>query len=512
MIKKNSISAKNIKAVRAEVRDYLKATTRPRKIKEAYGSTSSNEDAGFRPVTGNTVDRDLSPVTQDKMQNIAAWLYDSDPIAKRIIDLKRDFLVGEPVIVKAVDEDVDKVVQEFWKDPINNMDLFVPDIARDLGLFGEQAIPAFVNSVNGHVRLGYIDPCMIEKIIVNPDNCRESIGLTTKKLGDDYSELTKKDETFIAKWRAGQGVPEAIKSSQRTYKIVSTNRNPNDQENFEKLEGDVFYFAINKVTNATRGRSDLLALADWIHNYETFLFNRIERARILNCFLWDVELQGMNPKQIEDWMAKQGLPRPGSIRAHNEKVKWTTVSPQLESSDASNEAGMFRSHIAGGAGIPVHWLGGGEGLTRATALEMSTPVFKHLKQRQLYLKFILESMVSFVIDRAIVAGVLKKDVNKKFALTFPALSQKDLLSLANTLTGIASSLVLAKDAKLITPEEASKHLRMVLNLLGGDISAPASGPGMEPDEGVGIPDEPGVDGGIVQEATRALYNKTKRRK
>lgn len=504
MTKKNSISTKNVRAVRSETKKFLK---KMKALQEATpAATGRSEDAGWRPVTGNKVDRDLNPVTQDKMQNIAAWLYDSDPIAKRILDLKRDFLVGDGVIPKAEDDEVDKIFQDFWYDPINNMDMFVPDIALGLGLMGEQAIPAFVNTENGHVRLGYIDPTMIETVVTNPDNCRELIGLVLKDM-PDYLDMLDNDELMlIRKWKKIQGKSLDEVSTKRKFTIISSNQNANDAEKFEMLTGDCFFFAINKVTNAQRGRSDLLSLADWIHNYETFLFNRIERARLLNSFTWDVELQGMSAPQIDAWLAKQTAPRPSSIRAHNEKVKWSTVEPKLDSNDASNEASMFRSHIAGGAGIPVHWLGGGEGLTRATALEMSTPVFKHLKQRQLILKYVVTQMLDFVIDQAIIAGRLKSTVNRKFTVAFPPLSPKDLASLSTVLQSIATALTLAKDGSMITPEEASKHMRFALNLLGGDLpNEPAEGvsitpsqPGQEPDENVGLKDNPGVDAGVTE--------------
>jgi hypothetical protein len=516
MAKKNTISTKNIRAVRRETKAFLKQVN---KLQEASPSTGSSEDTGWRPITGKKVDRDLSPVTQDKMQNIAVWLYDSDPIAKRIIDLKRDFLVGDGVIVKAEDKEVDGLLQDFWYDPINNMDLFIPDIARDLGMLGEQAIPAFVNRENGHVRLGYIDPCQIESVVTNPDNCRELVGMVLKDMPDYMDMFESDDIKLIKRWRKEQGKPAAELSGKpkRSYTIINIGQDANNTDTFERMTGETFFFAINKVTNATRGRSDLLSLADWIHNYETFLFNRIERARLLNSFTWDVELQNMSQPEIEKWLKTQSAPRPSSIRAHNDKVKWTTVEPKLESNDASNEANMFRAHIAGGAGIPVHWLGGGEGLTRATALEMSTPVFKHLKQRQLYLKYIVTSMIDFVIDQAIIAGRLKENVNRDFAVKFPPLSQKDLVSLSTVLQGMSTALVLAKDAKFITPEEASKHMRFALNLLGGDLNPEPidgvdvnpSSSGQEPDEGVGVPDALGAGAGNlnadgVQEAADAI--------
>ena len=51
---------------------------------------SAAEDWGWRSLT-QQASRDLSPLVQKRMQEIAFYLYDTDPIAKRIIELTRDF-------------------------------------------------------------------------------------------------------------------------------------------------------------------------------------------------------------------------------------------------------------------------------------------------------------------------------------------------------------------------------------------------------------------------------------
>ena len=473
MVKNKRAQAAFQRRVGVEAKKLMEAV-----LKEAPAQVGTDDEEGFRQITGAKVDRDLPEVTQFRMLQLSTWFYDRDLLAKRIIDLKKDFLVGEGITVESEGE-TEKIIGKFWHDPLNNMDLFHQDMARDLGVLGEQAYPTFVNKQNGHVRLGYLDPYAIDSVITNPGNCRETIGL---KIKSDYGMVVE-DNVFVKEWRANQGIPE-VKNEKNYLSVIGLDRNVNHKDTYGKLVGETFFFAINKVTNARRGKSDLLVLFDWLHNYERFLFSRVERARHLNAFIWDVLLKGMNDAQIKKWLKEHGAaPKPGSMRAHNEKVEWEAVTPKLESNDASNEARMFRSHIAGGAGIPIFWLGGGEGLTRAVALEMSTPVFKHLKSRQLYLKYMFHTIINYVLDQAIIAG-WKGKIDKKFNVKFPALSQKDLVSLSQTLSGTANALVLAKDAGLITKDEASKHLKFLLKLLGGDVTVPASSPGHEPDEGV----------------------------
>jgi len=103
----------------------------------------------------------------------------------------------------------------------------------------------------------------------------------------------------------------------------------------------------------------------------------------------------MNENEITEFAKKQVPPKPGSARYHNENIEWKVVSPQLESSDASGEANMFKMQILGGAGFPNHWFGEGDKTTRATAMEMSLPTLRKLKSRQNFFKNMINHIFNF---------------------------------------------------------------------------------------------------------------------
>jgi hypothetical protein len=312
----------------------------------------------------------------------------------------------------------------------------------ELGLYGEQLYPVFVNEHNGFVRLGVIDPSQISKITVNPENIEEMQKIILK------TTLTN--------------------DKQKEYKVIALDMDANS-ESYGYRTGEAFFFAVNKLSTATRGISDLLSIADWIDGYERFLFNRLDRSHLTNHFIWDILLEGYNPEQIKEWMKDFQMPKPGSVRAHNEKVKWETVSPKLESSDASEEAKMFKSHILGQAGFPPHYFAEGENTTRATAIEMSGPVFKRLKSRQTYVKYMVTEIFAFVIDQAIIHGRLKPDVDRSFSLFFPKLAEKDFSSLSTAITNLSNALVVGEDQQWITKDWAKKAYLFVLSQFGFDM-------------------------------------------
>jgi len=698
------------------------------KIKESWPSVGSDSDYGWTSLNKSAI-RDLDITTQKRMQEIAFYLYDSNPMAHRILELTKDFVIGDGFKFKAEDESVKDVLDKFWNDADNNWNMKQDTKALELGLWGEQCYPVQVNQHNGHVKLGYLDPGLISKVKMargNPEN------------------MTK------VYYRTGK-----YAQKERVLDIIRTNNDARSSKRFNKLEGDCFFFAINKVAWSSRGRSDLLCLhpdtlvntvdkgnvpikdlvgqdvsvyswdreknaltigkatnirktrknaklvkvhftngdsiittpdhlillidgktyreakdflssdrvqavarkikddyiwiqykkskwmlehrfimetilgrklssnelvhhknrntfdnrisnlqlisradhaalhmketlltpaakkktleslqkrmkgnthakgntfnltpeqiekekkalkkmyknmsdeqrqklverntkasharfqpgkkinqyatfnhevlyveeldytsdvydldvekyhnfsangiilhnclSDWLDGYDQFLFARLERAFFLNTWIWDVMCKGMNENEITEFAKKQVPPKPGSARYHNENIEWNVVSPQLDSSDASGEANMFKMQILGGAGFPNHWFGEGDKTTRATALEMGLPTLRKLKSRQQYFKYMLVSIFNFVIDQAIIHGTLDEDVNRNFVVIPSPILTKNARDVALTLDKFTTGLQGAVDNKWISQKSAGESFRTFISQLGIEI-------------------------------------------
>lgn len=421
-------------------KDFLK-DVRKQGVKEAVVG-GRKEDEGWRSITEDTR-RDLTPLTQERMQEIAFHLYEINPVAHRILEMTKDFVVGEGISFSAEDPEVEKVLTEFWDDPVNAWNLKQGQRVMELGLYGEQFYPVAVNDVNGKVRMGYLDPSAVARVVADPQNV----------------------EVIRQVKRKGSAT-----QVQKTYEVVNSDEDLKSKT-YGYLKGEIFFFAINKVANSLRGRSDLFCLADWIDGYDQFLFNRLERSHLMNVFLWDVTLEGYDQPQIDEWLKKTGLPKPASMRAHNERVKWSAVVPELGAHDASEEAKLFRNMILGGAGYPPHWFAGGEGITRATALEMATPVMKRLKTRQRYFKYMIELIFLFVIHQAIIHKELDKDVDRRFTVALPKLLEKDIYTLSLGLKFIMEALAKGMEKKWITEKDAKRIYAYMMSQLGLEIKA-----------------------------------------
>ena len=438
--------------VKKEIKPYSNNNTnirlkggRKKSIQESYpGAGTQYSDYGWSNLTKN-LSRDLDPVVQDRMQDIASFLYDSNPLAHRIIEMTKDFVIGDGFSYKAENEDVQRILDAHWNDPVNSWDIKQDDKCRELSIFGEQFYPVFVNPYNGHVRLGIIDPGMVKSVKVDKKNPEVIRSIILKS--SNYNKDDKKS----------------------TLKVINPIQKKGSKDN-GFYAGEVFVFNLNKTTSMSRGRSDLLSLADWIDGYDQFLFARLERANILNNYVWDVLLEGADEGSINKWLENQSMPKPGSVRAHNEKVTWKAVTPELQSSDASKEANLFKMQILGGAGFPNLWFGeGGEGI-RAAAQEMSLPTMKHLKNRQRYIKYMITHIFEFVIDQAILAKELPRDVNKTFSVIMPILTKEKEVTMGMAAFRVTESIKIALENKWINEEQAKVAWQTFMKeILGLDI-------------------------------------------
>lgn len=430
------------------------ATTKLREAAPSIGVTIDADEDNWRPLSGDTK-RDLSPVSQRRMRDMALYLWESNLLANRLIELPLAYMLAEGVTLRCGDKDNQALLKRFWRDPINNMDIKIIKKVRELAIFGEQCYPTFVNEHSGHVRLGYLDPALIETVVIDPDNPEQPIGI-----------VTVKDKKGVARrYRVIVNGPEDV-FTKRTQEIRATFN-----------DGETFYFTINDLSNGRRGRSDLLAQIDWLDGYDQFLFGELDRSKFLRAFLWDVTLTGATPDEIKKRATEITAPNPGSVRVHNEQEVWKTEAPSLGASDSEGAARLFRNHVLGGGTLPEHWFGGGGDVNRATAGEMGDPTFKMFSQRQKFLKYMLESIGFYVLrQNELAAGRGEPDAeDEKFEVEaeFPELTTRDTAAYAQALQQVVAGATLAVTSKFLTVETAIRIINSVASRLGVEIDAAA---------------------------------------
>ncbi|MFQ5895377.1 MAG: hypothetical protein ACE5JJ_06120, partial [Nitrospinota bacterium] len=235
--------------------------------------------APWGPLSG-AEPRDLSPLQQERAIRIAYFLYKSNPMAYRLTEDVKNWVVGEGISFEAGDPKVEAVLRRFWHDPVNNWPVKQHSRILELGLFGEQCYRALVNPADGHVRLAPVDPSRIDRVLVDPENPDVAVSVVRKG-----------------------SAPEG----ERTLRVVALDEDPGSPS-FGRLAGEAFYFAVNKVAGASRGTPDLLALVDLLDAYDGYLFTLMERAGALHSYLWDVTLEDFTEEQIREWLKTNPTP------------------------------------------------------------------------------------------------------------------------------------------------------------------------------------------------------------
>ena len=388
-------------------------------------STIDDDEHLFRRLTQES--RDLGGLTLERQREIAFYLADTNPFAKRIIQMTRDFVVGDAGQwkVKAVNPKVQALLKAHWDDPVNDWVNKLESRVRELALAGEQCYSVRTGA-DGIVRLGYVDPGFIAAIRRNQDNLEilEEVVLKKQNPADDEKRLR------IINYDIAQG------------RMIGK-----EGQAGADYADDCFFWKLNAPVNATRGRSDLFAVADGLDMLDRFHFNRMERAALINAFFWECEIKGANEAQLRDYAKKMGPPKPGGVRYTNENTTWTAVTPNLQGQDASAEGLMMQTSILVGSGYPRHWLmGTGDDANRATAYEMGDPPIRALNTRQLFVVRMIYRVFRYQIDEAqakipsVLFGV-PEDELYSYSLSVPEIQTRDVVKLASALESIGRTIM-----------------------------------------------------------------------
>src|SRR5579875_3519543 len=195
-------------------------------------ATGGEEDYYWRRLSDNWYQKDVIPSTYLELHNLCYEAYNANPLAFAIVEITTSFVLGKGVTVAASRPEVQQVLMDFWNDSDNHMDTRVYALCTELSLYGEQFIRFFVNPYNGRVKIRQIDPSIIDEIETDPEDIETVLRFHRRPVGPGATQ---------------PGDPAPISQSvQQDFAGV-----------WFQAGSEMVQFAINKVSNAKRGKSDL---------------------------------------------------------------------------------------------------------------------------------------------------------------------------------------------------------------------------------------------------------------
>lgn len=364
------------------------------------------DDAYWTQISGGirTLDADWSARREELRDALQAWRV--NPLARRIVSLTTDYVVGSGIAVRSGHEWVQRFIDEFWHN--NHMHRRCYDWCDELTRSGELFIVMRTDAVSGASFVRALPAAWIDAIETDADDYERELR---------YHEVVPGDMD-------GRWWPAGIPGSEAEEQVM-------------------LHYTINRAVGCVRGEGDLVPLLPWLKRYKEWLENRVRLNKYKTAFLWDVTISG-RPGTAEMLRQKRfqykSPPEPGSIIVHGDAEKWEAIAPKIEAWDAKEDGKAIRLMVAAGAGIPLHFLSEGESATRATAAEMGDPTFRHYYHRQRIFGRMLEHLLEVAIRRGQVCGRGQPLTDLMLSVVFPDITKKDNQMLAQSALLIVQAL------------------------------------------------------------------------
>lgn len=372
-------------------------------------------------------DQDLLNIRRDQAQEAAQKLWISSPMAHRIVETVVDFVVGggtNPAMpgltLGSKDAEAHHVLDEFWNSPHNAFPDNLYEHVQELFVFGE--LLYLINVRDRFVATTFVPALQIKKVI-------QADGLP--------------------------GVPKHIVlKNDDVYDVIHWN------EQAEQFEGNCFYKRINRLGGQLRGYSFMLPMIDWLSVWESYIYNKLERHAHFDAIWWEVTREGETQQQIEEWLksARSRPPRPGTVIAHNERVRWDLVQPSRAMAERTDIPEYFRDFLLATGGLgpwnPDRPLTRGQG-------EILDPTARSLSIRQMQTAGFYRQIGQFVLQEA--------GIDATPVVHMPRLGVRDIQRSSGAVSRFAQALETAMANGWVSQEQAGQVFWDILVSLGFGI-------------------------------------------
>lgn len=372
--------------------------------------------------------RDRADYSRDEVlkETLSAWR--TNPIARRIVSLTTEYVIGDGFTVQCDHAGTLKFLQDLWNHPLNRLDEQLPDACDEL------------------TRAGDLFPI-----------------ITTDKGGKSYIRFAPAEQINTI-----QSAPNDIRQERRYLPAEHlTDPKKNGWVNYHykpKNKTVMLHYAVNKPVGGQFGEPDLGPLVPWLARYAEWLENRARINKFRTAFLYVLTGRfASDEERRAREMEIMGNPlQPGSVLVTDESEEWSILSSKLDAFDANADGLALKKIIAAGAGIPLHYLAEPESSTRTTSEASGTPTFRHFERRQkLFMQMVID-LLTVCVRRAAAAGQAV-DPSTAIKLNAPDVTEKDNAALALATNQVTAAAMTLFDAGMIDSKEV---IRLIYRFAG----------------------------------------------
>lgn len=400
MLKKNQNAYDTFMKIRE---NQIKRVMRQRE--DVFGGSGFSDDYGgsntgafptrqeYTPLIGTPFYKQLYLSDYWEMHSKCFWYSNYSGIAKMIVDMKRNFVLGKGFSISFRKEG--QKGQDAWKayEDRSNIQEEIRNWHDDLTKFGENIIRK-IPTANGIIHRS-IDPSTIWEIVTDPENI-----LDIKYYHQQYNTQ---------------------------YQLFTAAGAPSSKYVINQLPPQMMiHTKVNVTSYEKRGRSDLLAPLLYFKYFEDYMQAKLIRAKNEAAFIWDVSIDGSDEDVNDYIIGSQSMADvpPGSENVHNKAITRTPLSPQFGQVGSDQIAQDIMSYVAMSVSIPVTYFGTSftTGSTKAGALVATEPVGKMMAERQMKIETLLRKIVRDVL---IDAKLNPDDPKYKFEVNFPEIIEED---------------------------------------------------------------------------------------
>lgn len=455
------------------------------------------EDVEWMRV-GQEGNREFSREGLRKIVQMARIMYLKNPLIKRGINVKKYYVWGQGVNIRAKNDEINQAVQEFLDDERNQKELTSHDgymyKQTELETDGNLFFVFFINELNGQVRIGSIPFDEIEDVICNPQDNKEPW----------FYKRTWTEKTFRP------GMDQMGSASQQRMAWYPDWRHRPARRTMTSIGGKeirwqepIYHVKVGGFSNWKFGVPEIYAAIDWGRAYKEFLEDVATLMRAYSRFAWRIVTKG-GKKGVAAVKGKlhstittsnsESNPPPtvGSAFIGGEgtdlqplNVRGASVSPE--------DGRRLLLMVAASVGLPETFFGDTDAGTLATAKSLDRPTELMMRSAQAQWKGMLAKIIKFILLQAVKApnGRLKElgtveevlegeqrrerlvwneergaAIDAEVDIDFPPLVEEDIKS---RIDAIVAAATLGSVGGTLAGTIGLKDLsRMLLNALGED--------------------------------------------